>query len=271
MHSTPYNDQDNRIRLALVTGASSGIGRAFARRLGADGYNLVVVGRRRDRLEELVAALPNVEVRPLVADLSTDAGVEMVADECAHQKFTMLVNNAGVAHYMPFIDLPVNKANELLHVKVVAPTMLARAVAPGMVERGEGTIINVSGMLAFSGPAPIEKLPLRRAIYTGALAHIVALSQALHEELRPYGLRIQALCPGVVATEFHERQGIDLSAVPRMSADDVVTASLRGLAIGEILCAPGVERSDLLDAVSNANLAAFAAQSPQLAERYRMP
>lgn len=267
--STPNRGRDNRTRLALVTGASSGIGRAFALRLGADGYNLVVVARRRDRLEELVAALPNVNVRPLVADLGTDAGVEAVADVCTREELSMLVNNAGVAHYMPFIELPANKASELLHVKVVAPTMLARAAAPGMVERGGGTIINVSGMLAFSGPAPIEKLPLRRAVYTGTLAHIIALSQALHEELKSQGVRIQALCPGVVATEFHERQGLNLSAVPRMSADDVVTASLRGLAIGEVLCAPGVERADLLDAVFKADLAAFAAQAPQLAERYR--
>ena len=269
--SAPHRGRDSRTPLALITGASSGIGRAFARRLGADGYNLVVVARRRDRLEELVAALPNVMIRPLVADLGTDAGVEAVADVCAREELTMLVNNAGVAHYMPFIELPANKANELLHVKVVAPTMLARAAAPGMVARGEGAIINVSGMLAFSGPAPIEKLPLRRAVYAGTLAHIVALSQALHEELKFQGLRIQALCTGVVATEFHERQGLDLSTVPRMSADDVVTASLRGLAIGEVLCAPGVERSELLDAVFKADLAAFAAQAPQLAERYRTP
>jgi short-subunit dehydrogenase len=256
-------------KLALVTGASSGIGNAFARRLGADGYNLVVVGRRGERLEALVAALPNVEVRPMVADLGTDAGIESVAHVCAHENLTLLVNNAGVAHYMPFVDLPASKANELLHVKIVAPTMLARAAVPGMVARGGGTIINVSGMLAFSGPAPIEKLPLRRAVYTGALAHIVALSQALHEELKSRGVRIQTLCPGVVATEFHERQGLDLSAVPRMSADDVVTASLRGLDLGEVLCAPGVERSDLLEAVFSADLAAFAAQAPQLAARYR--
>lgn len=260
---------DSHPRLALITGASSGIGRAFARRLGADGYNLVVVGRRRDRLEELVAELPNVKVHPLVADLGTDAGVEAVAAECAREELTMLVNNAGVAHYMPFAELPAGKASELLHVKVVAPTMLARAAVPGMIARGEGTIINVSGMLAFSGPAPIETLPLRRAVYTGTLAHIVALSQTLHEELKSQGMRVQALCPGVVATEFHERQGLDLSAVLRMSADDVVTASLRGLAIGEVLCAPGVEHADLLDAVFKADLAAFAGQAPQLATRYR--
>ena len=254
--------------LALVTGASSGIGRAFARQLGAKGYDLVVVGRRLERLEELVAELPEVVVRPLVADLGTDAGVEAVAAICAVEALAMLINNAGVAHYMPFTQLPADKANELLHVKVVAPTMLARAAAPGMVEREAGTIINVAGMLAFSGPALVDKLPLPRAVYVGTLAHIVAMSQALHEELKTHGLQVQALLPGVVATEFHERQGLDLSAVPRMSADDVVKASLQGLALGEVLCAPGVEKPDLLDAMSRAQLVAFAAQSPQLAERY---
>jgi uncharacterized protein len=267
-HASDSQDR-GRPRLALVTGASSGIGRAFALRLGAEGYDLVVVGRRRDRLEELVGALPKVGVHPVVADLGTDAGVDAVAELCERRALTMLVNNAGVAHYMPFTDLPADKASELLHVKVVAPTMLARAAASGMVARGEGSIVNVAGMLAFSGPAPLEKLPLRRAVYTGTLAHIVAFSQALHEELKSRGLRVQALCPGVVATEFHERQGLDLGAMPRMSADDVVTASLRGLALGETVCAPGVERSDLLDAVFSADLAAFAAQAPHLARRYR--
>jgi short-subunit dehydrogenase len=257
--------------LALVTGASSGIGRAFALRLGAEGYDLVIVGRRRERLDELVVALPNVSVQPLVADLGADAGIQAVARVCEREALTLLVNNAGVAHYMPFVDLPADKANELLHVKVVAPTMLARAAAPGMAARGRGAIINVSGMLAFSGPAPIERLPLRRAVYAGTLAHIVALSQALHEELKSCGVRVQALCPGIVATEFHQRQGLDLSAARRMSADDVVTASLRGLDLGEVVCAPGVEDMDLLGAVFAADLAAFAGQSPELAERYRIP
>lgn len=123
-------------------------------------------------------------------------------------------------------------------------------------------------MIAFSGPAPQAHLP-RRAVYAGTLAHIVAMTQVLHQELSPEGLRIQVLCPGVVATEFHERQGLDLSAIPRMSAEDVVTASLRGIEFGEVVCAPGVEDAGLLEAVSQADLAAFGAQSPELATRYR--
>lgn len=256
-------------RLALVTGASSGIGAAFARQLAADGYDLIAVGRRRDRLDALAAELSGIRVRAVVADLATDAGVETVARICAGEPLSMLVNNAGVAHYMPFAELPADKASELLHVKVVAPTLLSRAAVPGMIARGKGAIINVAGMLAFSGPAPIDRLPLRRAVYIGTLAHIVAMSQALNEELKAAGLQVQVLLPGVVATEFHTRQGLDLTAVPRMSAPDVVIASLRGLALGEVLCAPGVERADLFDAIAQTGLAAFGAQSPQLAERYR--
>jgi short-subunit dehydrogenase len=256
-------------KLALVTGATSGIGRAFADRLAADGYDLVVVGRRRERLEEFTAAQTRVGVRSVVADLSTDDGIDTVARICATEPLDLLVNNAGVAHYMPLADLPVDKARELVNVKVLAPTLLARAAVAGMQERGQGAIVNVAGMIAFSGPAPHSQMP-RRAVYAGTLAHLVAMSQTLSAELQGTGVRVQVVCPGVVATEFHERQGMDLSSVPRMSAADLVTASLRGLELGEVVCAPGVEDVSLLDTVFQADLAAFAGQSPELATRYRV-
>ena len=255
-------------KLALVTGTTSGIGRAFAERLAADGYDLVLVGRRAERLDEFAAAHPEVEVRTVAADLSTTDGIDEVARICATEPLTMLVNNAGVAHYMPLAELPADRAAELVGVKVLAPTMLTRAAVGGMQERGEGTIVNVAGMIAFSGPAPASQMP-RRAVYGGSLAYLVALSQLLSAELEGTGVRVQVVCPGVVATEFHERQGIDMSAVPRMTAEDVVAASLRGLALGETVCAPGVEDAGLLDAIFQADLAAFGAQSPQLATRYR--
>ena len=127
---------------------------------------------------------------------------------------------------------------------------------------------NTIGESAFSGPALSSVMPCR-AVYAGGLAFAVAMSQTLAAELAGTGVRVQVVCPGVVATEFHERQGMDLSAVPRMSAADVVTASLRGLEIGEVVVAPGVEDTTLLDAVFAADLAAFGGQSPQLATRYR--
>ena len=255
--------------LAVVTGASSGIGREYARRLASRGTDLIVVGRRQERLDELVTEFPDVTVQTVVADLSTREGIGEVIGVVGDQPVTMLVNNAGVAHYKPFIELPEEQAAELAGVKVLAPTLLSRAIAPGMVERGAGQIVNVAGMIAFSGPASLEQVGLRRAVYAASLAYTVALSQTLHAELSPSGVNVQVLCPGVVATEFHERQGMDLSAAPRMSAADVVTASLRGIELGELVTAPGVERHDLLQDVFTADLAAFGAQSPELATRYR--
>ena len=255
-------------KLALVTGATSGIGQAFAERLAADGHDLVIVGRRQERLDEFAAAHTEVKVRVVAADLSTDEGIDAVAEIAATEPLDLLVNNAGVAHYMPLADLPAAKARELVKVKVLAPTMLARAAVAGMQERGRGTIVNVAGMIAFSGPAPHSQMP-RRAVYAGSLAHLVTLSQTLSAELEGTGVRVQVVCPGVVATEFHERQGLDLSAIPRMSAADVVSASLRGLELGEVVCAPGVEDTSLLDAVFRADLAAFGGQRTELAGRYR--
>lgn len=255
-------------KLALITGATSGIGQAYAQRLATEGYDLVIVGRREDRLAAFADAHPDVRIRTLAADLATHDGVARVADICAAEPLTMLVNNAGVAHYMPLAELPARKAVELVNVKVLAPTMLTRAAVAGMLERGAGAIVNMAGMIAFSGPAPHSQMP-RRAVYGGTLAYLVAMSQTLSAELEGTGVVVQVVCPEVVATEFHERQNIDLSAVPRMSAEDVVAASLHGLRLGETVCAPGIEDASLLDAVFHAELAAFGAQSPQLATRYR--
>jgi uncharacterized protein len=267
-HAESFLQGDFMSRLALVTGASSGIGEAFARRLAADGHDLIITGRNRDALSRLADELGNVTVETLVADLATEQGIQTVADVGGSRPLTMLINCAGVAHYMPFAKLSPQQATELIRVKALAPTLLTLAVVPGMIARGAGTIVNVSGMIAFSGPAGPEQLP-RRAVYTGTLAHLVAWTQQLHAELASEGLQVQVLCPGVVATAFHQRQGLDLSHVPRMSPGEVVTASIRGLALGEVVCAPGVERTDLLQAVFAADLAVFGAQRPELARRYR--
>lgn len=255
--------------LALVTGASSGIGKAFAERLAADGHDLILVGRRKDRLDAVAASLDGTDVQVVVADLASDAGVATVADIAAGRPVDLLVNNAGVAHYMPFAQLPPEKAEELMRVKMLAPTLLARAALPGMIERNAGTIVAVAGMLAFGGPAPAAPPAAQRAIYTGTLAYTVAVTQTLHAELADTGVDIHVVCPGIVATEFHEVQGMDLSALPRMTPEDVVSATLAGIALGEVVIAPGVEDHSLLERIFAADLEAFGSQSPVVASRYQ--
>ncbi|MBA9003013.1 SDR family NAD(P)-dependent oxidoreductase [Thermomonospora cellulosilytica] len=137
-------------------------------------------------------------LRLVTADLSTTAGIDTIAEIAAAEPVDVLINNTGVAHYMPLADLPADKATELVHVKILAPTLLTRAVIGGMRMRGTGTI-NVVGMIAFSGPAPSSVMP-RRAVCTGALAALLAFSQTLSAELEGTGIRVQVLLPGVVAT-----------------------------------------------------------------------
>lgn len=230
-------------KIALVTGATSGIGRAFADRLASDGHDLIAVGRDDVRLGELATAYPEVAVRSIASDLSTAHGVESVISSIGDVPIDVLINNAGLAHYGSLANLLPRQVSEVLGVKAIAPVMLTHAVVGGMIARGRGSIVNVGGMIAFSGPAPSSVRP-NRSVYGGTLAHLLA-------------------------TEFHTRQGMDLSGIPRMSAADVVTASLRGLELGETVTAPGVEDASRLDAVFRADLDAFASQPVELASRYR--
>jgi short-subunit dehydrogenase len=139
--------------LAVVTGASSGIGRSFAERLVSDGMDVVLVARRADRLDSLKHDLAGrgARVRTLAADLARAADVQHMVDELARLPVELLVNNAGLAHYMPFAQLPIERARELVDVNALAPVLLTRAVVPGMVQRGRGAVINVASLLAFSG------------------------------------------------------------------------------------------------------------------------
>ena len=253
-----------RFARALVTGASSGIGRAYAEALAAEGTELVLVARRRERLEELAGRLP-AKAEVVVSDLGTPEGLAAAAG--AVEGVDLLVNNAGFGAYMPFVELPPERAEEQLRVQVVAPTLLARAALPGMLERGGGAVINVASMLAFS--AAFQLPQLRRATYTASKAYLVAFSQQLQQEVGDR-VRIQVCCPGVVATEFHSVQGMDSSHAPgRLEPEDVVRASLRGLDLGELICAPALEDTSLIERWIEAANALFGGGRGDLATRYR--
>lgn len=236
---------------ALVTGASSGIGAAFAERLANDGYDLIIVARRKDKLEELAQRLQKsrlVNVEVLVADLSQRDSLLHVEKRIADAALEMLVNNAGFGGYMSFAELDPDKAEELINVKVLAVTRLTSAALRGMLARGRGSVINVSSRLAFSGAMGSSQLP-RRAVYAGANAFINTFSQLLASELDGTGVNVQALCPGAVATEFHSHVGQNTSRFPAaivMKPEDLVDASLAGLKLGETVCIPAMEDPELL-------------------------
>jgi uncharacterized protein len=262
--------------LALVTGASSGLGAAFAERLAQDGYDLTIVARRRDRLESLAEQLrtkhqTNIEI--ISADLSRPDELLTVEKHIADgNDLGLLVNNAGFGGYMPFVELDPDKAMELINLKVLAVTRLTRAALPGMLARGRGSIINVSSRLAFSAPLGSTQLP-KRATYAGANAFINTFSQLVQSELEGTGVQVQALCPGVIETEFHERVGIDPNRYPAaivMKPEQVVQASLAGLKLGEVICVPALEDVDVLTQIQESQKRFFdSSRTGDLATRYK--
>lgn len=241
--------------LAMVTGASSGIGEAYAERLASDGWNLLVVARRLERLEKLAARLRDthgVTVREIQADLARSDDAQRVCGEIDAAPLDMLVNNAGLAHYMPFAELPPAKARELVDLNVLAPVLLSRAAVAGMLARAGGSIINVASLLAFSGAEQAPFLP-KRAAYAATKSFLVTFSQVLAGEVLAGGVRVQVVCPGVVRSEFHSRQGLDMSSVPRMEPHQVVEASLADLADGVVVSVPGLADTDSLTRLETAN------------------
>ena len=258
--------------LAVVTGASSGIGEAFAERLAADRWDLVVVARSGERLSELAARLNQahgVTVRAVPADLSRSEEVERVGGEIGAMPVDMLVNNAGLAHYMPFADLPAARAAELVDLNVLAPVLLTQAVLPGMLDRSHGSIINVASLLAFSGKAQAPFLP-KRVVYAATKSFLVTFSQVLAAEVGDRGIRIQVVCPGVVRSEFHTRQGMDMSAVLRMEPGQVVEASLVDLADGVLVSVPSLGDTEPVARLEAVSLELVSvARTVELPARYR--
>jgi len=228
---------------ALVTGASSGIGAAFARRLAAQGYDTILVARRADRLAALAAELREQygsTAEPLAADLADPAGVAGVEARIAGLPgVDLLVNAAGFGTSGRFARIDLARQLEMIQLHVVAAVRLMRAVLPGMIERHRGAIINVASVVAF--------LPLPGNVtYAGTKAFLVAFSETLQHELAGSGVRVQALCPGFTYSGFHdtaEYQHFRRKRIPSalwMTADQVAAESLRALGRGGVVCIPGL-------------------------------
>jgi short-subunit dehydrogenase len=259
--------------VALVTGASSGIGAALSDRLARDGRDLVIVARRRERLEALAKRLhadAGVDVEVLAADLTEPAQLKRVMERLQEDaRIDLLVNNAGFGGYGPFAELEPDFADRLVGVHVRAPMRLTRAVLPGMLTRGRGAVVNVASLLALSGPlhAPMAG----RATYVGAKAFLLAFTQALAVELEGTGVQAMVVLPGMVETEFFTtRRGGDPGAATLMSAHDVAQAIVVGLELGEVICVPGLDDTSLFDALRDVQKTTlFGRSAAQLAQRYR--
>jgi len=225
--------------LAVITGATSGIGAAFARRLAADGYNLVLHGRRKERLDALAEELRDehgASVEVLIAELADEQGIQVVEERIKRaENLEVLLNNAGFGIHGLFHEAGAETHEEMIAVHVRACVRFAHAALPAMLARKRGAIISVSSVAAFM-PSPGS------VNYGATKAYLTAFSEGLHMELKGTGVRVQALCPGYTRTEFHSRRGIDTSRIPDglwMSAESVVDESLKCLKRDRVICIPG--------------------------------
>jgi uncharacterized protein len=227
--------------LAVVTGASAGIGREFCRQLAGRGYDLLVVARDAARLESLRQELENgrgigVEVFP--ADLTIDTDVSLVAERLTRSpNLALLVNNAGFGAPGPLVDASPARQEAMLRLHVLAPMRLTQAALPVLLQNKRGAIVNVSSVASFLYSA-------NNVNYCATKAYLTTFTEGLAVELAGTGVRAQALCPGFTHTEFHQRMQVDVSYLPQwtwISAAKVVKTSLRNLERrGPVVCVPGI-------------------------------
>ena len=211
--------------VALITGASAGLGVEFARQLSSRGQALVLVARRKDRLDQLAKELGNA--RTVALDLSKAGAAEKLVSDIGSngERVETLINNAGFGLIGRFVQLDSKRLRQMIDLNVGTLTDLCRAVAPGMVERKSGAIINVASTAAFQ-PGP------NMAVYFATKAFVLSLTEALHEELKPHGIRVSCLCPGPTRTEFGEVAGFGGNRAfdhVAMNAPEVFAAGLRAL------------------------------------------
>jgi len=241
--------------VAVITGASSGIGAVYADRLARRGHDLLLIARRHDRLQQLAAEIAGRtgrKVEVLAADLGAPADLARVERVLRDDpRITVLVNNAGVAAVTPLLDANVDDMSRMIALNVDALMRLTYAVVPAFVRRGLGTIINIASIVAV---AP----ELLNGVYGGTKAFVLAFSQSLRKELADKGVRVQVVLPGATATDLWSIAGRPVEQLPKeivMSVDDLVDAALAGLDQGEFVTLPALRQTEQWEAYEGARQA----------------
>ena len=222
--------------VTLITGASAGLGEEFARQLSERGQRLVLVARRKDRLDALAGELGNA--RSIALDLSQKGSTEVLMADVAKagEQVDTLINNAGFGLIGRFANRDPERLREMIDLNVGTLTDLTRAAVPQMIERGHGAILNVASTAAFqAGPG--------MAVYFATKAYVLSLTEALHEELKPHGIKVSCLCPGPTKTEFGDVAGFRSNGwLDRISMDSptVVRKGLGGLDKNRAVVVPGL-------------------------------
>lgn len=255
--------------IAIVTGASSGIGAVYAHRLAARGYDLVLIARRIERLQTLATTLRanhGVEVQTIKADLTKEVDLAAIEQQLrSDERIALLVNNAGNGKLSGTVDMSDADTAATIALNVIAPTRLARAVLPALLKRNTGAIINIASVMAF------HALPIT-TLYSATKSYLLTFSRGLQGELAETGVRVQAVLPAGTATEFYDHAGIPLSAFDPaavMTTENLVDAALAGFDRGEEVTLPSIHNVELWSAYEQARSALFGAtQTGQPAPRY---
>ncbi|QQO23390.1 SDR family oxidoreductase [Bradyrhizobium diazoefficiens] len=260
----------NLHRFAVVTGASSGIGVAYAERMAERGYNLILVARRRNRLEEIAGRIQSKTARTVeivTADLGDAADllrIETLLTE--REDIDVLINNAGLGALGPASKVPAAALENLIKINVLALTRLTHAALPGFLRRNSGTIINIASIIALM-PTPSG------AGYSGSKGYVLNFTRSLQMELAKTGVTVQAVLPGPVRTEFFEASGLAEAPFPDelfMSAEELVDTALTALDQRELVCFPALEDTSFWTAFEDARIALIRAltSSGRPATRY---
>jgi uncharacterized protein len=261
----------------FVSGATSGIGAAFAERYARDGFGVILHGRRRQRLEEVAERLRSrygIEPEVVVADLSDSADMRRVEEIVGRDDHLhALINNAGFTPLTPFEETSPDEIQAMIDVHVVALTRLTRVALPGMMQRRGGDIVNVASDGIFA------RFPRSlMATYAATKSYVETFSRGLYTSARACNVRVQALCPGFVTSEILQRHGIafedwGIPASAVMSAEACVGASLAALDLGEVTCVPSLHDVTMLDRLAEISeeIRRQSSESGEPASRYRVP